>query len=674
MSDYVSPLLQWLHANPELAGIATFIISAAESIAIIGTILPGSIMMTALGTLAGAGIIPLQETIIWAILGAIAGDGISYWIGYHFKDRLHRLWPFRNHPSLLKAGEKFVHRYGGMSVFIGRFVGPVRALVPVVAGMLGMRPYRFIAANVTSAIGWAILYLLPGILLGAASLELPPDIAIHVMVVVLLSSLFILLCLWFLYKLYQLIRDQINQLQDWIWFKLKKYRICAPIVSLIQYHDENRHHGQLGLTFLFIITTTLLLLLALHVKDVGSAQIYVNDIAFHLFRGLSLRSDDLDNFMINITLLGQKQVILPAVIVLFAWLISSKRWRAAFHTIAVGFLASGGVYIIKNWVQSSRPWGIAEPILSYSMPSGHTTLAASVYMGLAFLIARGVSPGKRWLIYTPAIIVTLLVAFSRLYLGAHWLTDTIAALLLSASVLTIVIISFQRKIEAPINPISCALITLITLAITFSVYHYYNFQNLTQSYTQSNLPTSEISMGSWWHKNMIPSYRTSLFGFPSQRINIEWAGNIEEIKALLIQEGWSKPPARDWVSTLHRIADVRSARYLPMISPQYLDKKPEIILTRLNQKGKALLVIRLWDTNIFVKDKDSTNTLWIGIVAEVASSYSWIFKKSMSGLDISASLLFPENNNLNQWEWKFTTVNDDDSYPKQQKIIMIRKK
>ena len=59
MSDIVSPLLQWLNANPELAGLVTFIISASESIAIIGTIVPGSITMTAIGALAGAGIIPL---------------------------------------------------------------------------------------------------------------------------------------------------------------------------------------------------------------------------------------------------------------------------------------------------------------------------------------------------------------------------------------------------------------------------------------------------------------------------------------------------------------------------------------------------------------------------------------------------------------------------------------
>src|SRR5690349_9726034 len=102
MLDVINPILQWLNAHPNLAGLGTFIISAAESVAIIGTIVPGSVMMTAIGTLAGAGVIPLWSTIVWAILGAIVGDGISYWIGRSFKDRLHDVWPFRTRPQLLR--------------------------------------------------------------------------------------------------------------------------------------------------------------------------------------------------------------------------------------------------------------------------------------------------------------------------------------------------------------------------------------------------------------------------------------------------------------------------------------------------------------------------------------------------------------------------------------------
>src|SRR5688572_4022 len=104
MHDFIGSLLNWLNAHPNFSGLVTFIISAAESVAIIGTIVPGTVMMTAIGTLAGGGVIPLWPTICWAILGAILGDGISYWIGYYFKDRLKSIWPFRTHPEILEKG------------------------------------------------------------------------------------------------------------------------------------------------------------------------------------------------------------------------------------------------------------------------------------------------------------------------------------------------------------------------------------------------------------------------------------------------------------------------------------------------------------------------------------------------------------------------------------------
>src|SRR5579883_2703593 len=280
MSDIVSPLLQWLNAHPQLAGLVTFIISAGESVAIVGTIVPGSIMMTALGTLAGAGVIPLWETIFWAIMGAIVGDGISYWIGHYFKLRLPKTWPFRHYPTLLKSGEQFFNKYGSMSVFIGRFVGPVRALVPLVAGMLGMPPLQFIVANVTSAIGWAPAYMLPGLLLGAASLELPPDIAVHFILVSFLIVLFVLLCMWFAYKLFQLIQSRMRRMQNSIWRRLKKSRYFSSITVLLQYHNDPKKLGQLSLAFYFIITTLLFFCMAFYVKVKGPANIMVNDAMF----------------------------------------------------------------------------------------------------------------------------------------------------------------------------------------------------------------------------------------------------------------------------------------------------------------------------------------------------------------------------------------------------------
>jgi membrane protein DedA with SNARE-associated domain/membrane-associated phospholipid phosphatase len=672
--NFVTSLLQWLNANPELAGLVTFTISAAESVAIIGTIIPGTITMTAIGALAGAGIIPLWQTIIWAILGAIVGDGISYWIGHYFKERLPKVWPFRNHPSLLRSGEIFFHKYGGMSVFIGRFVGPVRALVPLVAGMLGMKPMRFLLANVTSAIGWAPAYMLPGILVGAASTELPPEIAVHVILALLLIGLFISLCLWLIYRLFKLAHNQIEQIQTWIWQGLKNRSYLSPITSVLSHHDESKAHGQLNLAIYFLITSMCFVALALYVRHVGASHLMVNDALFHFFR--SVRTDKLDDIAIDITLLGQKQVILPVIVIIFGWLCYAKNWRAAAHTLGLGVLAAGSVFVIKNLICSVRPLGIAQSPETYSMPSGHTTLSATVFFGLAFLITLSVRPGRRWPLYVLAGVASLLVALSRLYLGAHWFTDIIAAWLLSATVLLLIIISYERQPSSnQVNPLAVILLTLFTLSVTFPVYRYLHLDQMKSQYQQVNSPSIAISMNDYWHSNdALPAYRASLFGFPSQDINIQWSGQIDDIRTVLLAEGWTRPPARDLISTLHRIADISSAQYLPLISPQYQDKKPELVLTRTIKNGRGLLVIRLWSANRTIKE--SGEPVWVGIVGAVPRSYSWLFRSRAVNLEINPALVFPSRVDSTSWEWKVINKNEasgkNPENPATQKILLIR--
>ncbi len=124
--------------------------------------------MIGFGALIANETLSFWPTVSWAIAGAVAGDGISFLIGRHFSDRISTVWPFSKHPQRLEQGIIFFQRHGTASVALGRFIGPIRAIIPLVAGMLAMPPKRFLVANILSAIAWAPLYLLPGIVLGTA--------------------------------------------------------------------------------------------------------------------------------------------------------------------------------------------------------------------------------------------------------------------------------------------------------------------------------------------------------------------------------------------------------------------------------------------------------------------------------------------------------------------------
>lgn len=675
MTDIINPLLEWLNTNPQWAGLVTFTISALESIAVIGTVVPGSITMMAIGILAGAGVIPLFETILWAILGAVVGDSISYWLGHYFKDRLREIWPFKDNPGYLEKGEIFVHKYGIMSVFIGRFIGPVRALVPLVAGMLGMKPLTFTLANISSAIGWAPAYMLPGILLGAASLELPPNIAVQFILVLCLFVLFILLCIWCLYKFFQLVHTQVDQIQGWLWHKIEKQPQFTPLTALLRHYDSRKNHIQLNLAFSFLLNSLAFILLALYVKSTGPSSLAINNIVYHLFRGIHTVS--LDNFMINLTLFGQKEVVFPVFIVFTIWLVYLKRLRAAVHCLALWVLALASITFFKHSLKILRPWGIALISEPYSMPSGHTVLSTILFMGLTFLLVFSVKK-KRWIFYTLGVTATLAVALSRLYLGAHWFTDILASWLLSAALLSLVMLSFQRQKENKFNPLAVLGVSLSTLALAFGLFHHFDFTLIQKLYKPLPFPTVITPMQHWWEGKNLPALtplHTSLFGLPSDQINVEWAGSLSEIKTTLEAEGWNAPPVRDWISMIHRITDISSMEYLPLVSPQYLDNPPVLILVRPLNGKKHLLVISLWEAHRQFQGTGAA--LWVGRVAIVPRSYSWLFKKHRKEINMAPSLIFSASSKSMLWQWKIIQVSIPSPYSSgvtSQKIMLIREK
>ena len=166
MSDLSQQLLVWVETNPDYAGWIIFSMALLESLAIVGVLIPGVIILFGAGTLIGAGVIDFWSSCLWAVAGAIIGDGLSYWLGHHFDYLTARFKWFQLHPDHLKKGIEFFQRYGDLSVALGRFFGPIRAVVPLVAGLLHMPPRRFYLANILSALIWAPAYLLPGMLVG----------------------------------------------------------------------------------------------------------------------------------------------------------------------------------------------------------------------------------------------------------------------------------------------------------------------------------------------------------------------------------------------------------------------------------------------------------------------------------------------------------------------------
>ena len=238
--DTLKPFIDWLYANPGLACLAILMISCAESLAIIGLFIPGSIVMPAIGSLVGAKVLPGSLVLSAAIIGAIIGDGVSYWLGYRYHEQIRGYWPFNRFPRVIKSGEQFFLKHGGLSVFIGRFVGPVRPIIPVVAGMMNMPPNRFLVANVLSAIAWASVYMAPGFFLGAVSEQLAPHTAARLLVMLAIATFMAWLLWWLTKRLWRWVEARVQKTSHHCWQKMSQSRGCS-----YQCHAPNKNDARI---------------------------------------------------------------------------------------------------------------------------------------------------------------------------------------------------------------------------------------------------------------------------------------------------------------------------------------------------------------------------------------------------------------------------------------------
>jgi membrane protein DedA with SNARE-associated domain len=168
MTSYFERLVDFVGTHPQLSFLAVFLLALSEAVPVIGTVVPGSALILAISALATtAGITP-WALLVAAVLGAIAGDAFSFWLGHRYHRQILSGWPLNRFPSLIERSAQFIRKYGITSVFLARFTAVVRAFVPLLAGIMRMSSRQFYVANILSALVWAPMHVFPGVLLGLA--------------------------------------------------------------------------------------------------------------------------------------------------------------------------------------------------------------------------------------------------------------------------------------------------------------------------------------------------------------------------------------------------------------------------------------------------------------------------------------------------------------------------
>lgn len=459
MTELLTDLSDWLSRNPEWIAITLALTAFVESLALVGVIVPGVAILYAVAAVAGALGAPLSLCLAAMMAGAIGGDLFSFLLGRHAHEPLLKHWPFRQHPQWIERGESFFHHRGNLSVVIGRFIGPLRPVVPFVAGMLQMPPRRFVLLNLVSAPIWAMVYLLPGYLIGylgsnAGQLDAFADnsaISPQHLNMVLLSTATVLLCV-----------ATIILLQYWLTPKRSIYQKLCPQIGLTAHMSEphsalHPHYAATPLTSILLLlgSSSLLILLILSVL-LGHPLLPLDQTLSLLLQ--SVRSEGIDRLMIGITMFGDglhlTLLSLPLVALLW-WQAQQQPAVAAqrlLHWAGALLLVMLLTQLLKLGFAVNRPPLLSQPLNSFSFPSGHSANSSLFFTLAAFLLAQQCPHSYRWMLYAIAALPVLLVGVSRIYLGVHWFSDVVAGWLLGLAVCAAAQVSLGYRQPLPAAP------------------------------------------------------------------------------------------------------------------------------------------------------------------------------------------------------------------------------
>lgn len=610
-SATLDALVAWIGGHPLAAGLAIFLVVFCDALVILGIVVPAVPVLFAVGTLVGLGLVDGTYAIVCAALGAFAGDGVSFVLGHHYGDRLKRLWPFSRHPDWLASGETFFKRHGLKGIVIARYVGAVRPFVPAIAGMLHMPLRQYVPASAFASVTWGAAFVVPGWAFGA-SIDLFAAIAGR-LAIVMAILLVVLVAIYFgVTMVYGWLAPRATSLLERALAWSHRHPVMGRFSEALI--DPNRpESASLALLAMLLIGAgwaffSLLVVLA------GKGEPLPLDLAVHhaLF---ALRTPLADHLMAMLAALGDWQVLAPASTLVFAWLLWRRRRIAAWHWLAAIAFGLALTAVLGFLLDVPKP-PAGTAVAGFSFPSGPVTMATVVYGFFAVLIAREMPGRKRAWPYVLAGLLVALIGFSRLYFGAHWLTDVLGGLMLGMGWIALLGIAYRRRVTRSfwVRPIAAWFFAAVLAA---GLWH----GNRSADHTLARFDPPQMRDGidhaTWWRDGwkQLPSHRNEFRDRTAWPLNVQYAGALSLLQTRLQQAGWRGTDPTGWHSLLRTLDKQADAATLPILPASHNGRADALLMSRPGREPGTRDVLHLWPAPLRLQP--GGEPVWQGTIATV---------------------------------------------------------
>jgi undecaprenyl-diphosphatase len=608
--EHIQPYLDYFAQHPGWAIAVVFLIAFGEALLIIGLFVPSTAVLVGAGMLVGTGHLDFWPVFAATAAGAIFGDQLSYWAGRLFGNRLKTLWPLNRYPALVARGEDFVLKHGGKSIAIGRFVPGVKAVVPGIVGMFGMGQAYFAAINVTSGLFWTAAHVLPGMLFGQV-LAMAGELSERLLIVLLVLLVLVAIAGWLIRLFIGGLGPIIENAQDSfaLWAGKQPGRFWPRLGALI----SPAHPGSLSIIlFAALAVTALIAFLHIMSSVFGQSTLIDADLSIHnMMQGL--RNAPGDEIMTIVTMLGDGFVMISVGLAIVAWLFWRREWRIAAAAFATILAARLFVPLMKLWLQRPRPLELTGLPEVFSFPSGHTTFATVTLGVLAVLASHGLRSWGKAVVFAAAGIAVVAIAYSRIYLGAHWMSDVLGGFLFGAVMIAAFGIAIEAVPSRRIQPLGLTVAALMAFALAGTVHISRDYPANADIYVPREAivlyDREQWESGSW---ASLPRRRIDLAGHSDEPFGVQWAGDPSPLGEALGEAGWTEQGRWSWRLGLAYLDPQRGLADLPPRPALHQGRLADLTWTKPEQgRPDERLVLRAFKTDVMIGQAEKTYPVYL---------------------------------------------------------------
>jgi len=589
--------------HPAWGIAATFAIAFCETLAFVGYTVPAVFLLFGVGALIGSGLLPFWPVFAAGVSGAFLGDGSSYLLGRFFRGHGSRFVEHRGIRTNLARGQRFFQNHGGKSIIMGRMIGPLRPIVPVVSGLSDFPLLRFISIDILACLIWAPLYLLPGMVFGASvDLAAAVSLKLAILLFVFVTASWVLLAL--LRRGLHLLAPLENRLLK-LWLMAWEGTPSWPKWNLLATKGED----QSGAPLLILVGLLLIGLLWLTHRLILT---FTGEPWPGFFDALGIEAAS----RMLTTPVEELATLLVAWMTPVGWLI--------FGMATSLLLLTRKSYTAVRYLLAAMLFGlICDLLLGTSLNHWSAGFlypnsiagALAVYGVSAGMGASGMSKRRRFWFYLGFAAPVLVSVLASLLIGTLWLGNALGTGLLGLIWAILLVVAFRHHPHMDPPRKTLLLLFWITLAVIIPISIWTHFAHPERLVVR--LPRAVWLTGDW--PALHPSRKVP-HPMPSG-FNVEYAGRLAPLQHNLLQAGWHAPLPLTPETALSWFLTRPPVTHLPLFPSLHHGRFPDLALidsVATHSHRQSEWVLRLWQSS-YVLEPGRTR-IWIGQVSHFVST------------------------------------------------------